>query len=257
MGGRGRLRGRAGWARRDGRTEACALACLFLSLSVLTAFAAPAEAQLPANTRQVKELKRALVRIEGRLDEAKGRLGVLRRRLASLDEAIGVARADLRSTARGSGPATDAQFLTGIGELARAHLGRADARASEGRGKLLVTELLTRRKTKIEELESIAAANRAKTPSPSWSLGGELITYSADWESVALCESSGRWHIDAHHDGGLQFDPRTWVGFGGGALARFAHEATKKQQIAIAERTLAIQGPRAWPKCFTALPFNF
>jgi hypothetical protein len=91
----------------------------------------------------------------------------------------------------------------------------------------------------------------------SMTLNGEIVTYSADWEAVSMCESSGRWHIDSQFDGGLQFLPVTWLEFGGGEFARYAYEATKIQQIAIAERVLAIQGPKAWPNCFKPLPFGF
>ena len=51
--------------------------------------------------------------------------------------------------------------------------------------------------------------------------GGQLITYSADWAAVAMCESSGRWHIDDYFDGGLQFLPSTWWGFGGGQYGHY------------------------------------
>ena len=84
--------------------------------------------------------------------------------------------------------------------------------------------------------------------------GGQLITYSADWVAVSLCESSGRWHINDYFDGGLQFLPTTWWGFGGGEYAQFAYQATRRQQIDIAERVLAVQGPKAWPNCFAPLP---
>ncbi len=58
-------------------------------------------------------------------------------------------------------------------------------------------------------------------------------------------------------NGGLQFHPLTWLGFGGAEFGRYAHQASKIEQIAIAERVLAIQGPGAWPNCFEPLPFHF
>ena len=72
----------------------------------------------------------------------------------------------------------------------------------------------------------------------------------ADWDAIAMCESGGRWHLDSYYDGGLQFHPSTWLGYGGGKYARYAWQATREQQIAIAERVLAGQGPGAWPNCF-------
>jgi hypothetical protein len=41
--------------------------------------------------------------------------------------------------------------------------------------------------------------------------------------------------------------------FGGHEYASNAHLATKAQQIAVAERTLDVQGPGAWPTCGKAL----
>jgi murein L,D-transpeptidase YcbB/YkuD len=71
------------------------------------------------------------------------------------------------------------------------------------------------------------------------------------WDRVAACESSGNWHINTGNGfyGGLQFYQPTWVGFGGQQYAPYAHQATKSQQIAIAQKVLAVQGPGAWPVC--------
>jgi hypothetical protein len=71
------------------------------------------------------------------------------------------------------------------------------------------------------------------------------------WDRVAACESGGNWHINTGNGyyGGLQFAHSTWVGFGGQKYATYAHQATKAQQIAIAQKVLAVQGPGAWPVC--------
>lgn len=69
------------------------------------------------------------------------------------------------------------------------------------------------------------------------------------WDRLAACESGGRWNIDSRYDGGLQFHPDTWRAYGGTAYAPYAHQATREQQIAIAERVLASQGWAAWPAC--------
>jgi LysM repeat protein len=71
------------------------------------------------------------------------------------------------------------------------------------------------------------------------------------WDSVASCESGGNWHINTGNGyyGGLQFSSSTWRGFGGGAYASRADLASKAEQIAIAQRVLASQGPGAWPVC--------
>ncbi|MEU9132963.1 transglycosylase family protein [Kitasatospora sp. NPDC048540] len=71
------------------------------------------------------------------------------------------------------------------------------------------------------------------------------------WEKVAQCESGGNWSINTGNGfyGGLQFTSDTWRSFGGVKYAAQAHQATKSQQIAVAERVLAAQGPGAWPVC--------
>ncbi|MFE5584386.1 transglycosylase family protein [Kitasatospora sp. NPDC056531] len=73
----------------------------------------------------------------------------------------------------------------------------------------------------------------------------------ATWDKVAQCESSGNWSINTGNGfyGGLQFTSSTWAAFGGTAYAPEANQATKDQQIAIAEKVLASQGPGAWPVC--------
>src|SRR6195952_4374702 len=71
------------------------------------------------------------------------------------------------------------------------------------------------------------------------------------WDSVAQCESTGNWSINTGNGyyGGLQFDQSTWDAYGGQQYAARADEASKSQQIAVAERTLAGQGWGSWPFC--------
>ncbi|MFD1519414.1 transglycosylase family protein [Pseudonocardia yunnanensis] len=68
------------------------------------------------------------------------------------------------------------------------------------------------------------------------------------WDRVAQCESGGNWKINTGNgfSGGLQFTPSTWRAFGGTGSA---HQASREQQIAVAERVLAAQGWNAWPVC--------
>ena len=73
----------------------------------------------------------------------------------------------------------------------------------------------------------------------------------SEWDTVAACESSGNWAINTGngYQGGLQFAPSTWLGYGGGEFASAAHLASRDEQIAIAEKVLAGQGKGAWPVC--------
>lgn len=80
----------------------------------------------------------------------------------------------------------------------------------------------------------------------------------SDWDRLAQCESGGNWHINTGngYHGGLQFSPQTWQAHGGGQFAPTANQATREQQIVIAERTLANQGWGAWPACSASLGLN-
>jgi hypothetical protein len=220
--------------------------------------ASPAPAR---ESREVKRVKKALVKIEHVLDEGKAEIDRIHGRLENLDAVVKSARLSLRVASRYRSPDLwmRLQFWEDIVRLveARSEIGILEDRLPEAQQE--IWNLTARRADKIDELKALVRISRAHTrnPLPSWSVHGNLITYSADWEAVSLCESSGRWHINSQYDGGLQFHPRTWIGFGGGEFARHAYEATKKQQIAVAERVLAIQGSQAWPNCFHPLPFNF
>ncbi|MGB3663883.1 transglycosylase family protein [Mycolicibacter algericus] len=72
-----------------------------------------------------------------------------------------------------------------------------------------------------------------------------------EWDRVARCESGNNWGINTGngYHGGLQFSPSTWSSNGGGKYAPVAHQASREQQIAIAENVLATQGRGAWPVC--------
>lgn len=75
--------------------------------------------------------------------------------------------------------------------------------------------------------------------------------YHPNWTKLANCESSGRWHINTGNGyyGGVQFSSSTWRAYGGRSYARQAHLASQSEQIAVARRVLASQGPYAWPAC--------
>ncbi|MFR0355789.1 transglycosylase family protein [Streptomyces sediminimaris] len=83
---------------------------------------------------------------------------------------------------------------------------------------------------------------------------GTGTAHAADvstWNKVAACESTNNWSINTGNGfyGGLQFTRSTWEAYGGTKYAARADLATKDQQIAVAEKVLDGQGPRAWPVC--------
>lgn len=75
---------------------------------------------------------------------------------------------------------------------------------------------------------------------------------ASTWDSLAQCESGGNWGINTGNGyaGGLQFSPSTWAAYGGTGSAA---NASREQQIAVAERVQAGQGWGAWPACAAKL----
>jgi hypothetical protein len=71
------------------------------------------------------------------------------------------------------------------------------------------------------------------------------------WDSLAQCEAGGNWATNTGngYSGGLQFAHSTWRSFGGGEFAPMAYQASREQQIVVAERVLASSGWGAWPAC--------
>lgn len=72
------------------------------------------------------------------------------------------------------------------------------------------------------------------------------------WDQLAQCESGGDWSTNTGngYSGGLQFSPDTWAAYGGQGDAS---QATREEQIAVAERVQAAQGWGAWPSCSAAI----
>ena len=73
-------------------------------------------------------------------------------------------------------------------------------------------------------------------------------TSVSTWDKVAQCESGGNWATSTGNGfhGGLQFTASTWRSFGGSGMP---HQASRTEQIAVAERVLDAQGWKAWPAC--------
>jgi resuscitation-promoting factor RpfB len=87
-------------------------------------------------------------------------------------------------------------------------------------------------------------------PAPDYSSGNTV------WDELAECESGGDWSINTGNGyyGGLQFDYDTWQSYGGGAYAEYPNEASREEQIAIAEKVRdATGGYGSWPACAAEL----
>jgi hypothetical protein len=88
-------------------------------------------------------------------------------------------------------------------------------------------------------------------PAPAVVDPSAFVVDDATWDRLAMCESSGNWAANTGNGyyGGLQFSVATWQGYGGSEFGAYPHQATREEQIAIAERLYARRGFQPWPSC--------
>ena len=112
-----------------------------------------------------------------------------------------------------------------------------------------------RRPSKATRVIAVAGVTGAAVAAPLMAAGSASAATASEWDAVAQCESGGNWSINTGNGyyGGLQFSASTWAGYGGTQYAATADQASKAQQIEIAEKVLAGQGKGAWPVCGTGL----
>jgi len=125
----------------------------------------------------------------------------------------------------------------------------AEAAIAESVGQhIAAVEEQQRRET--EAAASAAAQTHPRSASPNYDPGD-----GSRWDRLAQCEAGGNWATNTGNGfgGGLQFMHQrsysTWLSYGGGEFAPHPWEASREQQIVIAERVLAGSGWKAWPGC--------
>jgi LysM repeat protein len=104
----------------------------------------------------------------------------------------------------------------------------------------------------VSEERSAAPASGSGRSTTNRSAQSGGSTGGGVWDRLAQCESGGNWGINTGngYSGGLQFAPGTWRAHGGTGSA---HNASRAEQIRVAERVRASQGWGAWPACSSKL----
>lgn len=112
-----------------------------------------------------------------------------------------------------------------------------------------------RRGSKAVRIVTLAGVAGVAVAAPLMAAGTASAATASEWDRVASCESGGNWAINTGNGyyGGLQFSSSTWAAYGGKSYAAQANQASKSQQIAIAEKVLKGQGKGAWPHCGVGL----
>ena len=123
----------------------------------------------------------------------------------------------------------------------------------EGVHRLLVGLEPTASPTATVELLTAAGFDAEEIPDPRIPRSDTVIpvggiTPENVWDHLAMCESSGDWHINTGNGyyGGVQFLPESWAAVGGIGLP---HEHPREEQIYRATLLWQIQGWEAWPQC--------
>jgi LysM repeat protein len=88
-----------------------------------------------------------------------------------------------------------------------------------------------------------STSHRRSSASSSGAVAGGSV-----WDRLAQCESSGNWSINTGNGfyGGLQFTQSSWHAAGGSGSPQ---NASRSEQIRVAQRLQQMQGWGAWPTC--------
>jgi LysM repeat protein len=97
------------------------------------------------------------------------------------------------------------------------------------------------------EAPASSGSGRAAPAASSGSSSGSGV-----WDQLAECESGGNWSISTGNGyyGGLQFSQGSWSAAGGSGSPA---DASREEQIRVAENLQNMQGWGAWPSCSSQL----
>jgi hypothetical protein len=172
--------------------------------------------------------------------------------LAARSAPLPIAGLDLADRLLPGGPAPG--VAVDRGSLSARQSTTLDAAASGAPERLDATALPTPASAPMEATLSSLATPPPPPPAPA---PRRAVTYSGDsvWDDLAQCESGGNWSINTGNGyyGGLQFNYGTWHDYGGGEFAAYPHQASREEQIVVAERLRAVRGYAPWPACRSKL----
>jgi len=102
---------------------------------------------------------------------------------------------------------------------------------------------------------SSSSSSRSQAPTQSRSNAAPAASSSSGsgvWDQIAECESGGNWSISTGNGyyGGLQFSQGSWNAAGGSGNPA---DASREEQIRVAENLQSQQGWGAWPACSSEL----
>jgi LysM repeat protein len=93
------------------------------------------------------------------------------------------------------------------------------------------------------QVSTSSTRHRSSSSGSSGSVAGGSV-----WDRLAQCESGGNWSINTGNGfyGGLQFTQSSWRAAGGSGSPQ---NASRSEQIRVAQNLQRMQGWGAWPTC--------
>lgn len=108
-----------------------------------------------------------------------------------------------------------------------------------------------RRPRQVPAIVVAAGVTGSAIALPLMATGSASAADGSTWNHVADCESGGSWSANSGNGyyGGLQLTQQDWETYGGLKYADSADEASRSQQIAVAQRLLDDKGAAAFGTC--------
>ncbi len=119
-------------------------------------------------------------------------------------------------------------------------------------GTKVPVETTSRSTTRTEKKTTTTSTTAKKEEAPrdagNTSGAGLNLANESMWDRIAKCESGNRWNINTGNGyyGGLQFSLATWKSVGGTDFAAYPHQASRAEQITVANRLYAKRGLQPW-----------
>ena len=119
-------------------------------------------------------------------------------------------------------------------------------------GTKVPVETTSRSTTRTEKKTTTTSTTAKKEEAPrdagNTSGAGLNLANESMWDRIAKCESGNRWNINTGNGyyGGLQFSLATWKSVGGPDFAAYPHQASRAEQITVANRLYAKRGLQPW-----------
>ena len=99
---------------------------------------------------------------------------------------------------------------------------------------------------RIDEILAEAARVKAELEAVNTLRIGLEGRTGVDWDGIAMCETGGDWSHQSQYDGGLGILHVAWLEFGGRDFAEYGSDATREEQIIVAERLHDRHGLSGW-----------